>query len=78
MVMIAFSTVNVTHSTATLRSACRLRWPWPFLFALIVTPRIVRDFLYALIARTRYRRFGTSPSCRVPNPELRKRFLDEL
>ncbi len=66
-----------TQSTAALRIARRLRWPWPFLFTLIVIPRFVRDFLYALIARNRYRWFGRSPSCQLPSPELREHFLDE-
>jgi predicted DCC family thiol-disulfide oxidoreductase YuxK len=67
-----------TRSTAALRIARRLRWPWPFLFALISIPRFVRDSAYALIARNRYRWFGRSPSCRLPSPELQERFLDEL
>jgi predicted DCC family thiol-disulfide oxidoreductase YuxK len=66
-----------TGSTAALRIARRLRWPWPLLFTLIVIPRFVRDFLYTLIARNRYRWFGRSPSCRLPNTERRERFLDE-
>ena len=63
-----------TCSTAALRIARRLRWPWPLLFVLIVIPRFVRDFLYALLARNRYRWFGRSPSCRLTSPELRERF----
>jgi len=66
-----------TRSTAALRIVRWLRWPWPFLFALVVIPRLVRDPLYALIARNRHRWFGRSASCRVPNPELRERFLEE-
>jgi len=66
-----------TGSTAALRIARRLRWPWPFLSMLIVIPRFVRDFLYTLVARNRYRWFGRSPSCQLPSPELRERFLDE-
>ena len=65
------------RSTAALRIARRLRWPWPFLFALIAVPWFVRDFFYAWIARNRYRWFGRSPSCRLPSAELRDRFLDE-
>jgi predicted DCC family thiol-disulfide oxidoreductase YuxK len=67
-----------TRSAAALRIACRLRWPCPFLFTLIVFPPFVRDFFFARIARDRYRWFGRRPSCRAPGPELRDRFLDDV
>ena len=67
-----------TRSTAALRIARRLRCPWPFLFTLIVIPRFVRDFLYALIARNRYRWFGRLPSCRLPSPDVCQRSVDDL
>jgi predicted DCC family thiol-disulfide oxidoreductase YuxK len=50
-----------TRSTAALRIARRLRWPWTLFFGLIVVPRFVRDFVYALVARNRYRWFGRQP-----------------
>jgi len=65
-----------TRSTAALRIARSLRRPWRFLFALIAIPSFLRDPLYALIARNRYRWFGRSASCRLTGPELRERFLE--
>lgn len=64
-----------TRSTAALRIARRLRWPWPVLYALVVIPRPLRDLVYDWIARNRYRWFGRREACRVPTPELRARFL---
>ena len=64
-----------THSTAALRIARRLKGPWPLLYAFIVVPRPVRDAVYRVIARNRYRWFGKSETCRVPTPALRRRFL---
>ena len=65
-----------TRSTAALRIARRLRFPWPLLYGLIVVPRPLRDFLYDWVARNRYRWFGKRDSCMLPTPELRARFLE--
>ncbi|HLP05604.1 MAG TPA: thiol-disulfide oxidoreductase DCC family protein [Paludibacter sp.] len=40
-----------------------------------VVPRSLRDFIYRLIARSRYNLFGKRPECLIPTPELRKRFF---
>ncbi len=65
------------RSTAALRIARRLRFPWNLLFGLIVIPRPIRDAVYGLIARNRYRWFGKKETCRLPTPEERARFLLE-
>jgi predicted DCC family thiol-disulfide oxidoreductase YuxK len=64
-----------TRSTAALRIARQLRFPWPVFYALIVLPRWLRDAGYDLIARHRYRWFGRRDACMMPTPELRRRFL---
>jgi predicted DCC family thiol-disulfide oxidoreductase YuxK len=64
-----------TRSTAALRIARRLRFPWPLLYALIIVPRPLRDIIYDFIARHRYRWFGKRDTCMVHTPELRARFL---
>jgi predicted DCC family thiol-disulfide oxidoreductase YuxK len=63
------------RSTAALRIARRLRFPWPLLYALIIVPRPLRDWIYDLVARRRYHWFGKRAECMVPTPELRRRFL---
>lgn len=40
-----------------------------------LVPRPIRDALYRLVARTRYRVFGQYDTCPVPPPEVRARFL---
>ncbi|TDZ95470.1 thiol-disulfide oxidoreductase DCC family protein [Mycobacteroides salmoniphilum] len=40
-----------------------------------LVPRPIRDALYRLVARTRYRMFGKYDTCPVPPPEVRARFL---
>jgi predicted DCC family thiol-disulfide oxidoreductase YuxK len=64
-----------TRSTAGLRIARRLAFPWPVLSLLAVIPAGVRDWLYDTIARHRYRWFGRTETCRMPTPELQARFV---
>ncbi len=64
-----------THSTAALRIARRLDGLWSWLFLFIVIPRPIRDVLYRLFARYRYRLFGRQDACMMPTPDIRARFL---
>ena len=63
------------RSTAALRVARRLRFPWPLLAVFLLVPRWLRDPVYDLVARNRYRWFGRREACMVPTAELRARFL---
>ena len=65
------------RSTAALRIARGLRFPWPFAYALIAVPRPLRDWVYDVVARRRYRWFGKRDVCMAPTPELRDRFLSD-
>ena len=64
------------ESSAALRIARHMAGAWKLLRVLAVIPRPLRDAIYRLIARNRYRWFGKSESCWLPTPELRARFLD--
>ena len=64
------------QSDAALRIARGLGRPWSLLWGLRFVPRFVRDGLYRLVARNRYRWFGRKDACWLPTPELRSRFLD--
>lgn len=64
-----------TQSDAALRIAAKLKWPWSWLSALRIVPRVLRDAMYNVVARHRYRWFGQSDTCRVPAPHERHRFL---
>jgi predicted DCC family thiol-disulfide oxidoreductase YuxK len=49
-------------SEAVLRIARELqRWQWTWLFHFI--PRVIRDAIYDLVARNRYRWFGRRDTC---------------
>lgn len=52
-----------------------LGWPWRALTALRVVPPVLRDPIYRIIARNRYRLFGKRQSCWMPNPEQADRVL---
>jgi len=63
------------QSTAALRIARRLAGPWALAAVFLVVPTFLRDAVYRLIARNRYRWFGRRDVCMMPTPELRARFL---
>ena len=48
-------------------------WRLFYLFYLVPTP--LRDFIYDVIARNRYRWFGKKNSCRLPTEEEKQHFL---
>ena len=53
----------------------RLPWPWRIAAALWIIPRPIRDGLYNLIARYRYRIFGRVESCGIADERLKQRML---
>ncbi|WP_243406200.1 DCC1-like thiol-disulfide oxidoreductase family protein [Sphingosinicella sp. YJ22] len=63
------------YSDALLAIARGLGWPWRAACAFRAVPRFVRDPLYRLIARNRYRLFGKRQTCWMPSPEQRERLL---
>lgn len=62
-------------SEGSLRMAAGLGFPWKLTGVLRVIPRRIRDPLYELVARNRYRIAGRRNTCFVPTPEHRARFL---
>lgn len=66
-----------TRSTAALRVAAQLKGAWRWLRVLMLVPRPIRDAVYNLVARNRYRWFGKKEACWLPRPEWRHRFIDQ-
>lgn len=62
-------------SDAVLSIYAGLGWPWTVLSVFRVVPRFIRDPLYRLIARNRYRLFGKRDNCWLPAAEYRDRIL---
>jgi len=44
--------------------------------AFRIVPRFIRDGVYNLVAKTRYRIFGRFDACPIPKPATRAKFLD--
>jgi predicted DCC family thiol-disulfide oxidoreductase YuxK len=65
-----------TKSSAALRVCMRLKGLWKILVVLIIIPKPIRDVIYDLVAKNRYKWFGKSDQCIIPTPEVRERFLD--
>lgn len=62
-------------SDAVLAIYAGCGWPWRAAAALALVPRRLRDPLYRLVARNRYRLFGKRETCWLPAPEDRDRLL---
>ena len=61
---------------AILRILRDLGGIWYLAWVFWFIPFFIRDFLYGLIARNRYRIFGKKENCRIPTPKEKVRFLD--
>jgi predicted DCC family thiol-disulfide oxidoreductase YuxK len=62
-------------STAALKTLRELGAIWKIMYVFILIPRPLRDFLYDIIAKSRYKVFGKRDTCMIPTPELEARFL---
>lgn len=64
-----------SKSTGALKMFLQLNgWKWIKIFWLV--PKFIRDAIYNLIAKNRYKWFGKKEECWVPTADLRERFLD--
>lgn len=63
------------QSSAVLKIVGLLRFPWPILKIVYIIPKGLRDAVYRLIARNRYRWFGKRETCFIPSDEMKKRYL---
>jgi predicted DCC family thiol-disulfide oxidoreductase YuxK len=63
------------RSTASLRIASRLSWPWSMARVFLWMPRPIRDAAYRVVAAIRHRIAGRSNACEIPPPEIRQRLI---
>lgn len=64
-------------STAALRLCLHMKNPlWRLLYIAILIPAILRNPLYRVIARNRYRIFGRREQCMVAPKTWKDRFID--
>jgi predicted DCC family thiol-disulfide oxidoreductase YuxK len=67
--------VFYTKSDAALHIAKDLKGIVRYLWYYIFIPKFIRDWVYDLIAKSRYNVFGKKDMCRIPTPELQNRFI---
>lgn len=63
------------RSSAAFRVLNQLPWYWKWTQFFWIVPPFIRNSVYDLIARNRYKWFGKKDSCMIPTPELKSRFL---
>ncbi len=55
---------------------CQLLTGWPRIFILFkYLPRFLRNSLYDMVANNRYKIFGKRKECRIPDNNIKARFL---
>lgn len=65
-----------TSLDAMIRAGARVRGPGLLLQPLRLLPTVVQDGLYGWLARNRYRLFGRTDMCGIPDPALRARLIE--
>lgn len=63
------------ESTAALRISRKLDGLWPICYLFILVPPFLRNTVYRLVAKNRYRLFGQKKICLLPTSSQQKRFL---
>ena len=67
----------LNRSDAVLRATGELGGLWSLAaIAGSIIPRPLRDLFYRFVAKNRYRVFGKSETCMLPEPRHRAKFLD--
>jgi len=66
----------LTKSRAALEIARGLSGAWPVLYVFRIIPPFIRDWVYNIVASNRYKWFGKSDHCRMPEPGVKKRFIE--
>ena len=65
----------LVRSDAALAISTYLKRPYVYGIIFKYVPKILRDSVYNLIAKNRYRWFGKKEKCIVPSADERERFL---
>lgn len=65
-----------TRSTAALKVAKALSGAIKLLYGFIIVPAFIRNGVYNIIAKNRYKWFGERNHCMIPTPALQSRFLN--
>lgn len=74
-ILLVYQAHYYTKSDAIIRSLKMLGGLWRLTIVLKVFPKFIRDAVYDLIAKNRYKWFGKKDECMIPTPDLSHRFL---
>jgi len=64
-----------SKSTAVIKICRHLGFPFNLLVVFKLVPKFIRDKIYDIIARNRYKVFGKKESCMIPKPDVLSRFI---
>lgn len=67
--------VVYTKSSAALRVTKKLSGLWSGFYAFMIVPSLIRNAVYDVVAKNRYKWFGKKEACWIPTPELKDLFL---
>jgi predicted DCC family thiol-disulfide oxidoreductase YuxK len=63
-------------SNAVLTIGYKLGFPFSLGVVFFIVPRFLRNYIYDVIARNRYKWFGQKDTCRIPSDSEKSLFLD--
>src|SRR5437868_3918573 len=68
---------NKAHqrSNAALKLCNKLPWYWKWTQFFWIFPKFIRDAVYNLIAKNRYKWFGKKEKCMIPTADISVKFL---
>lgn len=66
-----------TKSDAALEIGKSFGGAWKLLQLFVWIPKSIRDAVYDIVARNRYKWFGKKDACMIPTPELKAKFLEQ-
>ena len=64
-----------TKSDVTFQILKNLKVPWSLFYPLVFIPKFIRDSIYSLIAKNRYKWFGREENCLIMTDEIRERVI---
>jgi len=63
------------QSSASIRAISKLGGIYKIIIVLLLVPPFIRNWVYGIISKNRYRWFGRKDHCRIPSKEEAGRFL---
>ncbi len=75
--IVIYNGAYYTKSTAALMIAGKLGGVYSLLTVFYIIPAFLRDIIYNIIAKNRYRFFGKREECRIPTKEEKAKFISD-